>query len=124
MLLGNWIKWEPVKNISDYYIIEKIEATIDGLKIFLIDGNYEEKKLVVTFEHSVVFYKVMDEIFASRQVGDPLEYGGSEQFSTWMFFQVADSAYVKRLTEEACVDLTIQRLIHFSFYEENTFCDK
>ena len=121
MLLGQWIKWEPLKNLSYDNFIYKTERTVNSLRIFLI--NNDEKELLVIFEHSVIFFKSMNEIFASRPAGTPIEYEGCEQFLQWNFFKVANSAYLKMLSDESRFDLSTKGFVHYSIYEEDTFID-
>jgi hypothetical protein len=65
-----WVKWEPVQDMSSSYYIDSVSDSIKGFVVTLSDAEDETKKLRVTFEHSVHAYRSTDESLRQKTIFD------------------------------------------------------
>ena len=95
-----WIRWEPISGLADKYEIESISDTFDRFTVILSDLKDEEKKVKVTFEGSVDAYRAVNESFRLKTFSELHEKYGVDFYGWWTFFKVADSEYLKWLSEQ------------------------
>jgi len=112
--LGNWQRWEPIKNLHAKYIIESTEDTIeDGLSIILfVPRKYDKVKL--SFKDGVYSHTVADELLRFNLIDTLSEQYGDEFYGDWTFFKIDNSPYLKNLSEQSYGVSDTRDLMHFS----------
>ena len=118
-----WIRWEPISGLADKYEIESISDTFDRFTVILSDLKDEEKKVKVTFEGSVDAYRAVNESFRLKTFSELHEKYGVDFYGWWTFFKVADSEYLKWLSEQSYGISDAYSMIHFSFFGVETVLD-
>ena len=123
IVLGKWIKWEPIEGLSSKYYINSILDGLEGLIVVLSDANDENKKVKVVFEDSVHTYRSTDESFRQSTINDLDEIYGTQFYSDWTFFKVTNSEYMQWLSAQSYSIIDSEPLIHFIFLAVDSVVD-
>lgn len=118
-----WIRWEPIKNLSNQYYVQSISDTFSGgFKIKLIDDKNPKKKILVSWPDSVFAYRKTYETFTILTLGKIDEQYGKD-FRDWAFFKVENSEYLRWLSEQSCGITDSLNFTHFCIYSTEEMVD-
>ncbi len=96
-----WTRWEPIENLSEKYWVESIADGIEGLTILLFDDEDRQKKVLVKFTGTTESYQRTDESSTLKRLYALHQKYGAEFITTWTFFKVLNSSYVKWLSDQS-----------------------
>lgn len=117
-----WIRWNLKPRLSNNYYCESLTDTPDdGLQIRLFDR--ENNKLLISFADSVDAYRTTDENFVFKTIEYLQKNYGKEFYSSWSFFKIENSEYLKWLKKESGGVFDIYELQHFCFWTIDTRID-
>lgn len=120
MTLGQWERWEPIKNLSNrsssnkYSIVSIINNTRE-LEVVLDEVNSNKDKIRILFKNSVHAYRRTNESFWINGIAALDEEYGGDFYATWAFFKVYNSEYLISMNKE--------NLLHFSLFTYDDFLD-
>ncbi len=118
-----WIRWEPIKDLSEKYYVDAISDTKKGFRITLLDAHNEKKKVKIFFKKSVDFYQSTEETLTIKRLDELFCKYGEKFPTTWTFFKVTNSSYVQWLANQSCGIIEPQRLIHYAVLAIDYFVD-
>ena len=120
-----WIKWEPIKNLSSKYYEESFSDDENGLKFILVDAINKRRRITVEIRSDS--YLKRNQEFRQATINFLDKHYGSKFHSEWTFFKIINSKYIKWLSEESygVFDLNDDEypLNHFVFLTENSIID-
>lgn len=100
-MIGEWIKWEPIKGLAKQYHLEEVTSNINGFKIKLSDAKNDSSRLIITFNDSVWAYRNVEEGFRLVMMDDLFAKYGTNFYTEWTLFEVNDSDYLKWLAMQS-----------------------
>lgn len=121
--IGQWERWEPIKNLNDKYYIESITDTLNGLNIILFEMDDRKKKIQLLFKNGVFSYRVTDEGLRMNLIGLLDNQYGGNFYGYWTFFKVIDSPYLQWLSQESCETSDAISLKHFCLVAADSIMD-
>jgi hypothetical protein len=117
-----WVKWEPIKGLSEKYYTKSILDGFEGFKIVLCDENNDRKKAIITFD-AVSSYKWTDETFRLNTVAFLDKKYEKGFYIKWTFFKVISSSYIHLLSKESGGIADFYSLNYFVILESNAIID-
>lgn len=121
MMSEQWVKWEPIKNLSPKYFEESFSDNKNGLKFILVDANNKKKRTAI--ECISDSYLKRNQEFRQATINFLNKYYGSKFHSEWTFFKIINSKYIEWLFEESFGTSKNFPLIHFLLLTENSIID-
>jgi hypothetical protein len=118
-----WARWTPIPKLSEKYYIDAINDTAEGLKIILSEEKNEKKNLQIVFDSSVHSCMNTNETFRLKAIYTLREKYNSEFYTTWTFFKVTNSRYVKWVGEQSLGIVELESLTHFSIVSVDSVVD-
>lgn len=118
-----WTKWEPLPNLAGRYYLASIADTITELKIFFYHADDKEKKVLISFNNSIITYEGTYETYRSKLICDLDDRYDTRFYADWTFFKVTNSSYIKWLSEQSCHTINSSILTHFAFFAGETILD-
>ncbi len=122
-MVEQWIRWEPVKGLSDKYYIESIVDNMAGFEILMSDSKEQSNKIRVIFEHSVDAYRSTYGSFRQEKIYFIETHYGTKFYAEWTFFKVTHSSYLLWLSEQSYGITDSLSPIHFSFLAMDSVVD-
>ena len=113
MITENWERWEPLPDLAKKYAVEKIVENHEGLSIILTDDDNYANKILLQINGAAFAYRVSYEGFRVDLFGELVEKYGDKFHSTWTFFKVNNSEYLKCFDQQSCTITSRLELQHF-----------
>ena len=100
--MEEWIRWEPLKNISGRYYIDFFGMVGEewDLVIKLSDKN-KKKQVEIRFEGVIASYRYTNESYCFGIFGELSKKYGDDFYVNWSFFKINHSEYIKWITEKS-----------------------
>ncbi len=98
--MEEWIRWEPIKDLSGKYYIDSLAISERGLIIQLSDHD-KVKKIEILFDSAIDGYRYTNESFCFKIFGDLSQKYGTEFYKDFSFFKITNSEYLKWLSEKS-----------------------
>jgi hypothetical protein len=117
-----WTRWEPVAGLAEKYYVESISESAKGFKLILSEQFNEKNEVHISFKR-VYSYKHTNESFRYKTIDMLNEMYGVAFYANWTFFKIADSEYVKWLSEESHDTSDIYKFVHFSLIAADSILD-
>ena len=118
-----WIKWEPSNNLSKNYSLDSISDSAEGLKILLLDAENRNKKVLVSFPHSVHAYRSTDESLILSTISFLHKKYSAEFYRDWSFFKIEKSKYLQWISTQSCGISDGYNCIHFCILASDYMID-
>jgi len=78
-----------------------MDSIDDGFQVLLIAENDEEKKILISFPHSVNAFRQTDETFTLLTIDYLNRIYGDTFYSEWTLFKVENSNYLQSIAEQS-----------------------
>jgi len=119
-----WVRWEPIKGLSNKYDVKSLLISADGLMITLSADSNESHTVKVAFVSSSGAYRQTNDQSKITLLSNELSQRYGEAFlSNWTFFKIENSAYLAWLEQESCTWSTYYEFNHFCLLGKNSFID-
>lgn len=117
-MIEEWIRWKPLDSIlsSIDYIIYSSNYNNGSLSV-IIAGSNDKQALQVTFEQSVITYRVFDEWYRMRLTDYLYKQNVKLRDGGWTFYTIQNSLYLKSLKNPQT------SWLHYGFYTEDAVMD-
>ncbi len=117
-MIEEWIRWKPLDLIlsSIDYCIYSSDYNNGNLSV-IIAGKNNLQALQVTFEQSVITYRVFDEWYRMRLTDYLYEQNVRLKDKSWTFYTINNSLYLKSLAQSQ------ESWRHYGFYTEERMMD-
>ncbi len=121
--MEKWEKWEPLSKLAtEYYLDKVIDNDEIGFQIEFKDFKNRKKIIRFIFENWVYSYRYLEESFAINRY-DQLSKKYGDKFLNWTFFKVANSNYIRWLSQESGGLSDPRDLKHYSFLSMDSVLD-
>ncbi len=110
--MEEWIRWQPLKNVSGKYYLESVIWSERGVIIVLSD-ELNLQKIEIQFENFVDAYRSTNESFYSVTFSDLSSRYGADFYKEWSFFKIQNSEYVQWLSKKSATWADEFLFIHF-----------
>lgn len=108
--MEKWTRWEPTSRLSGKYYLETVVWLEKGLIIKLSQGD---QKIELLFDGYIDAFRSTNESFYFKTFSDLSKQYGDEFYADWSFFKIANSEYLKWLSEKSCTWSDQFPFIHF-----------
>lgn len=115
-----WKQWNPIEHCEGKYGIYRLCETKEGLELIC---RHLGRNMRLLFDQHVYAYTNTNETL-TLQILDRIDTQyGLRFYSTWSFFIVENSNYIKRLSERARGVVDTCHLRHFAFITSDSMTD-
>ncbi len=112
--MENWTRWEPINNLSEKYYVDSFCLSDPELDIIITLFNCDKsKKIKIRFNGIVGSFRYTNKNYCSKMLDDIFKKYGADFYSTWSFFKIANSNYLKWLSYKSC---TLSDVYPFQHY--------
>lgn len=94
-----WIRWEPLADLSPKYNVNEINFNKKYLYIVLMEDELDNKIVEISFKKQIIAYTRTDESFILSLLCDLKKVYGGDFYGKWTFFKVTNSQYIKQISE-------------------------
>ncbi|KKQ12044.1 MAG: hypothetical protein US22_C0004G0002 [candidate division TM6 bacterium GW2011_GWF2_36_6] len=122
-MIEQWIKWEPIKELSSTYYVDLVIDSKKEFKIILSEEKNPQKKIHIIFENSVYAYRNTYESFRQNTIHILKKQYGESFYINWTFFKITNSSYLSWLAEESYGITNELNFTHFSIIAANEIID-
>ncbi len=99
MISENWERWEPLPSLCTKYSLEKIIE--EGEVSIVLSGHKNETSRILLKISRLFAYTVTKNSFDDKLFNDLQEKYGPEFHTTWTFFKVNNSDFIKWIDQES-----------------------
>jgi hypothetical protein len=118
-----WVRWEPIKGLSNKYFIEYLSADYERLDLILSDAYKIKNNVRIVYAFYPGLHQRVNKKFKEQRLELLHARYGKEFFDTWTFFKVNNSEYSKWLSEQSDTISDSYQLRHFAFVCANSIVD-
>jgi len=98
--MEEWIRWEPVNDLSGKYYLDSWSWPEEGLLIGL-SNEKKAKKIQILFAGTIGSFRYINESFCFKICGNLSEKYGDEFYKNWSFFKIENSEYLKLMSDSS-----------------------
>ena len=118
-----WVRWEPIKDLSGKYSVDSVIMGEKSLTIGLSSECNPTKKVEVRFEYAVDAYRYTNDSFCLKVCTDLVAKYGKEFHGNWSFFKVDHSEYFHWLSGKSCAYADEFPFTHFCIVGSDEIVD-
>lgn len=117
-----WKQWEPVAHSEGKYGMYRLCESKDGLEVICRHQDLDRNMRLLFDQHVYAYTNTNETLTLQVLNGIDVRYG-LRFYSTWSFFIVENSNYIKRLSERAYGVVDFCHLRHFVFITSDSMTD-
>lgn len=118
-----WTQWEPIPNLAKNYYIESVQDNKKGFKVILSHEDDKNRSVEIIFENSVYAYSSTNDTSVGTIINKLHLAYGTAFYRDWVFFKVANSNYIKQLSDQSYDIISSRPLTHFSLITIDSILD-
>ena len=122
-MIGRWVRWKPVDDLSVKYEIESFSLDDDGFVLMLADVQDPKKKVQVHFAQDVTTFRRIKGDLRLVVIENLYQRYGKEFIDDWTFFKATDSYYVRTIMEDSLEIFSSEEFNHVAFITPNSILE-